>query len=182
MQLSTATLPLEEIPADVLVFFQFADEPAPRGRLGRADWILLSALSRLTARGKFSAGPGASALLSSMGKFAADWVLVMGLGARDDLSMTALYRLSYQAAETILKLRRPRIALELPLRGFPTEPPARIREAFLEGFLAELQRGWPEAAFSVSLLPPEDGTAWPELSEQPAAEATRTRRTPRRRR
>jgi len=181
MQLSTATSPLEEIAADVLVFFQFADEPAPRGRLGRADWILLSALSRLTARGKFAAEPGAAVLLASRGKFAADWVLVLGLGPREDLSLTALYRLSYQAAETILKLRRPRIALELPLRGFPTEPPLRIREAFLEGFLAELQRGWPEAAFSVSLFPPEGGGAWPELPGRPAEDAKRARKKPPRR-
>jgi hypothetical protein len=76
--------------------------------------------------------------------------------------MTALYRLSYQAAETVLRLRQPRIALDLPLRGFPTEPPVRIRQAFLEGFLAELQRGWPEASFTVSLLPPEQGGGWAE--------------------
>jgi len=163
MQLQNATAPLlEEIPADVLVLFHLADEPVPRGRLGRVDWILLSALSRLRVRGKFAAERGSSVLLSSGGKFAANWVLVVGLGRRADLTMTALYRLSYQAAETVLRLRQPRIALDLPLRGFPTEPPVRIRQAFLEGFLAELQRGWPEASFIVSLLPPEQGGGWAE--------------------
>lgn len=173
MQLTTAPLPLETIPADVLVFFHFADEPAPRGRLGRADWLLLSALSRLTARGKFAAERGAAVLVSTGGKFAAEWILVVGLGAREDLSLTALYRLSYQAAETVLKLRRPRIALELPERGFPAEPPQRIRQAFLEGFLAELRRGWPEAAFSVSLLPPEGGGDWPAAAKPVRRKARR---------
>ncbi|MBI4536756.1 MAG: hypothetical protein HY712_02230 [candidate division NC10 bacterium] len=162
MQLQNTTAPLEDIPADVLILFHLADEPAPRGRLGHVDWILLSALSRLTVRGKFAAERGVSVLLSSGGKLHADWVLVMGLGRRADLTMTALYRLSYLAAETILKLRRTRIVLELPLRGFPTEPPDRIRHAFLEGFLAELTRGRPEASFTVSLLPPEEGRGWAE--------------------
>ena len=162
MQLQNVTVPLEEIPADVLVFFHPADEPVPRGRLGRVDWILLSALSRLRVRDKFAAERGSSVLLSSGGKFAAAWILVVGLGRRADLTMTALYRLSYQAAETVLRLGQPRIALELPLRGFPTEPPMRIRQAFLEGFLAELRRGRPEAAFTVAVLPPEQGGGWPE--------------------
>jgi hypothetical protein len=152
MQILDTAAPIETIPADVLVLFQPANEPAPRGRLGRVDWLLLSGLSRLTVREKFAAERGASVLLSSGGKFAADWVLVIGLGQRAEMTMTALYRLSYQAAETVLRLRRPRIAVELPLRAFPAEPPERIRLAFLEGFLAELQRGWPEADFTVSVL------------------------------
>jgi hypothetical protein len=162
MRLENVATSLEDIPADVLVLFHLADEPVPRGRLGRVDWILLSALSRLRVRGKFAAERGSSVLLASGGKFKVTWVLVVGLGRRADLTMTALYRLSYQAAETVLRLRQPRIALELPLRGFPTEPPIRIRQAFLEGFLAELQRGWPEASFTVSLLPPEQGGGWTE--------------------
>jgi hypothetical protein len=164
MELRSATAPLEEIPADLLVCFDLADEPAPRGRLGRIDWILLSALSRLRVRGKFSAERGSSVLLASSGKLAADWVLVVGLGSRPELTLTGLYRLSYQTAETVLKLRRTRIAVDLPLRGFPTEPPIRIRNAFLEGFLAELERGRPEASFTVSVLPPEGDEAWPEAA------------------
>ncbi len=160
MQLQNVTAPLEEIPADVLVLFHLADEPVPRGRLGRVDWILLSAISRLRVREKFAAERGSSILLSSEGKFPAAWVLVVGLGRRADLTLTALYRLSYQTAETVLRLRQPRIALDLPLRGFPTESPGRIRKAFLEGFLAELQRGWPEATLTVSILPPEQGGDW----------------------
>jgi len=160
MQLQNVTAALEEVPADVLVFFDLADEPVPRGRLGRVDWILLSAISRLRVREKFAAERGSSILLSSEGKFAAAWVLVVGLGRRADLTISALYRLSYQAAETVLRLRQPRIALDLPLRGFPTEPPVRIRKAFLEGFLAELRRGWPEAALTVSVFHPEQGDAW----------------------
>jgi hypothetical protein len=162
MQVESATAPLEEIAADVLVCFQLADEPAPRGRLGRVDWLLLSALSRLVARGKFIADRGASVLLASAGKLQADWVLVMGLGRQSELTLTGLYRLSYQTAETLLKLRHTRIALDLPLRGLPAEPPVRLRRAFMEGFTAELRRGMPETAFRVTLLPPENGAGWPE--------------------
>jgi hypothetical protein len=175
MELQNATAPLENISADILVCFDLADEPAPRGRLGRIDWILLSALSRLRVRGKYAAERGTSALLASSGKFAADWVLVMGLGRRAELTLTGLYRLSYQTAETVLKLRRTRIALDLPLRGFPTESPIRIRRAFLEGFLAELQRGWPEASFSVAVLPPETGGAWPDATGPTSARKRRGR-------
>jgi Cytosol aminopeptidase family, N-terminal domain len=150
---------LEEVPADILVLFHLADEPAPRGRLGRVDWILGSAVSRLRARGKFAGERGASALLSPNHKIKAERILVCGLGHQADLSMPALYRLSYQAAHTILNLRCVTIALELPFRAFPLSPPHRIRHAFLEGFQAELRRGRPDAPFAITLLPPEDGSS-----------------------
>jgi hypothetical protein len=149
----------EEVPADILVLFHLADEPAPRGRLGRVDWILGSAVSRLRARGKFAGERGASALLSPNHKIRAERILVCGLGQRADLSMPALYRLSYQAAHTILNLRCVSIALDLPFRAFPLSPPHRIRHAFLEGFQAELKRGQPDAAFAITLLPPENGAS-----------------------
>jgi hypothetical protein len=148
---------LEEVPADILVLFHLADEPAPRGRLGRVDWILGSAVSRLRARGKFAGERGTSALLSPNGKIKAERILVVGLGPRTDLSMPALYRLSYQAAHTILNLRCVHIALDLPFRAFPLSPPDRIRRAFLEGFQAELRRGQPDAPFAIILLAAANG-------------------------
>ena len=148
---------LEEIRTDVLVLFQPADEPAPRGRLGRLDWILLGALSRLRARGKFTGERGASALLSPNQKVKADRILVMGVGRRADLSMTAFYRLSYETARTVLDLRCSQISLDLPFRLFPQESPEKLRHAFLEGFTAEINRGRPDVEFSVSTLPPTNG-------------------------
>jgi hypothetical protein len=157
MEIRQASAPLEEIGADVLVLFHLEDEPAPRGRLGRVDWILCSAISRLRARGKFAGERGTSALLSPNGKLKAERVLVLGLGRQADLSMTALYRVSYQAAQTILSLHCTSILLEPPFRAFPLEPPERIREAFLEGFRAELARGRPDAPFAITLLPAPNG-------------------------
>ncbi len=151
-----ATEPVEQIRADVLVLFHTEDEPVPRGRLGWVDWILLSALSRLRARGKFAGQRGATALLSPERKLKAERVLVVGLGASAELSMTALYRLSYQCAQAILALGCTSIALELPYRAFPSESPQRIRHAFLEGFTAELTRGRPAAEFTRLILPPAD--------------------------
>ncbi len=159
MEIRETTERLEEIPAEVVVLFHLEDEPAPRGRLGWVDWILGSSVSRLRARGKFAGERGGTALLSPDGKLRADRVLVMGLGLRRDLSLPALYRLSYQAAQTILSLRCTRIALDIPTRAFPRQSPEQIRRAFLEGFTAELQRGRPDAPFSLTLLAPPDDSA-----------------------
>lgn len=145
---------LEEIRTDVLVLFHPQDEPAPRGRLGRLDWILLGALSRLGARGKFTGARGTSALLSPDQKVKAERILVMGAGHRADLSMTAFYRLSYETARAVLDLRCSRISLDLPCRLLPKESPEKLQHAFLEGFIAELKRGRPDGDFSVSMLPP----------------------------
>jgi len=147
----------EEVRTDVLVFFHPEDEPAPRGRLGRLDWILLGALSRLRARGKFTGQRGTSALLSPNQKVKAERVLVMGLGRRADFSMTAFYRLSYETARTVLDLHCSQIALDLPFRLLPHESPEKLRQAFLEGFGAELKRARPDAEFAISTLPPSNG-------------------------
>jgi hypothetical protein len=154
MQTREATEPVEDVPAEVLVLFHVEDEPAPRGRLGRIDWILLGAVSRLRARGKFAGEHGITVLLCPERKLKADRVLVMGLGRSAEFSMTAFYRLSYQAARNVLDLGCTAIALDLPYRIFPREPPERIRRAFLEGFTAELQRERPGIEFSVTTLPP----------------------------
>ena len=156
MQTREASEPVEEVPAEVLVLFHLEDEPAPRGRLGRVDWILLSAVSRLRARGKFAGERGATALFFPNRKLKADRVLVMGLGRCADFSKTAFYRLSYQAAQTLLALGCTKIALDLPYRLFPQEPPEKIRRDFLEGFTAELQRVRPDVDFSVTTLPPPE--------------------------
>ncbi len=152
----TSDLP-EEVDAELLVLFHLEDEPSPRGRLGRVDWILCGALSRLHARGKFAGQRGATALLLPEGKLKAEMVLVVGMGRQAELTMVALYQLSYQLAQTVLQLRRTRVALEPPFRAYPLEAPGRIRQAFLEGFLAELGRGRPGAPFDVLTLSPENG-------------------------
>jgi hypothetical protein len=157
MQIREIAEALEDIRTEVLVLFHLEDEPAPRGHLGRADWILLSALSHLRVRGKFAGARGAAALFSPNGKLKAERVLVVGLGPRGGFSKTALYRLSYQVAQTILSLGCTDVALDLPFRAFPHERPDRIRRAFLEGFTAELRRGRPGITFTVGVLSPPDG-------------------------
>jgi hypothetical protein len=147
---------IAELQGEVLILFTLAEEPAPRGRLGWVDWVLLSPLSRLHARGRFSATRGGSTLLAPEGKLRVERVLVVGLGSREERSLTNLYRLSYQVAQTILSLGCRQIVLDLPYRDFPTEPWKRLRRAFLEGFTAELRRGRPDVEFSVSTLPPTD--------------------------
>lgn len=153
MELQESGQPIEEVGAEVLVLFHLEDEPAPRGRLGHVDWILCGAVSRLRARGKFAGERGAIALLAPHGKLKADRILVMGLGHQADLSMVALYRLSYDAARAILNLGCTALAMEPPFRAFPREAPAQVQQAFLEAFVAELRRGRPEASFAITVLP-----------------------------
>jgi cytosol aminopeptidase family protein len=152
MQIVESSQPIEEIVAEVLVLFHLEDELSPRGRLGQVDWILCGAVSRLRARGKFAGERGATALLAPDGKLKASRILVVGLGRRADLSLVALYRLSYQAAQAILSLRCTRVAMEPPFRAFPQEAPVHVQQAFLEGFTAELRRGQPDTSFAVTLL------------------------------
>ena len=146
------TQPIEEIDAEVLVLFHLEDELAPRGRLGQVDWILCGAVSRLRAQGKFAVEQGATALLVPAGKLKVRSILVVGLGRRADLSLVALYRLSYQAAQAVLNLRCTHVAMEPPVRAFPPEAPVHVQQTFLEGFVAELHRGQPDASFAVTLL------------------------------
>ena len=157
MQILESSQPIEEIDAEVLVLFHLEDEPAPRGRLGRVDWILRGALSRLRARGKFAGERGATALLAPEGKLKVGRILVVGLGRQADLSLVALYRLSYQAAQAILALRCARIAMEPPFRAFPQEAPAHLQQSFIEGFTAELRRGQPDVPFALTLLTSGNG-------------------------
>jgi len=157
MQILESRQPIEEIDAEVLLLFHLEDEPAPRGRLGQVDWILCGAVSRLRARGKFAGERGATALLAPSGKLKVSRILVVGLGRQADLSMVALYRLSYQAAQAILHLRCTRVAMEPPFRAFPREAPVQVQQAFLEGFMAELRRGQPDASFAVTLLTSPNG-------------------------
>ncbi len=157
MQIVESTQPIEEVDAEVLVLFHLEDEPAPRGRLGQVDWILCGAVSRLRARGKFAGEQGAAALLTPSGKLKVGRILVVGLGRQADLSMVVLYRLSYQAAQAILNLRCTHVAMELPFRAFPREAPVHLHQALLEGFIAELRRGQPDASFAVTFLTSPNG-------------------------
>jgi hypothetical protein len=152
MQIVDSRLPIEDIDADVLVLFHVEDELAPRGRLGQVDWILCGAVSRLRARGKFAGERGATALLAPNGKLKVHRILVIGLGRQADLSVVALYRLAYQAAQAISYLRCTNLALEPPFRVLPRAAPASVQQAFIEGFMAELRRGQPDTSFSVALL------------------------------
>ncbi len=157
MQIRESREPLEDVAADVMVMFHFQDEPSPRGRLGDLDWILCGAISRLRARGKFAGERGATALLLPQGKLKAERLLVMGLGRKANLSLVTLYRLSYQVAEAVLKLRCTQVAVEIPFRAFPQDSAQRLHRAFLEGFVAELRRGIPEDQLAITILaePPD---------------------------
>ena len=145
--------PLEDLEGDALALFQFSDVPAPRGHLGTVDWYLCGAVSRLQSSGRFTAAPGTVALLTTQGKFRVGRILVFGLGPRHGMSLQTLYRSSYDAAQTLARLRASVIHLDLPYQAFPRRNPMTLRKSFLEGFLAEYQR-LRRAEPTVHVLPP----------------------------
>ena len=74
--------PVEEVRGEVLVLFHCQDVPVPRHTLGKVDWYLAGAVSRVAVDGKFTGGVGSAALFHPSGKFQVEKILVLGLGPR----------------------------------------------------------------------------------------------------
>lgn len=111
---------LELVPADILVLFHFEDQLLPKGPLARVDWILNGLVSKLLYRGKFQGLPSESLLLSTSNKFAADKVLVLGLGKRADLDWKALRTAYSSAISACARLKAKKIALTIPQEAPPS--------------------------------------------------------------
>lgn len=82
--------PVEEVRGEVLVLFHYEDVPVPRHTLGKVDWYLAGAVSRLAVDGKFTGGLGSAALFHPSGKFQVEKILVLGLGPRAGVSASIL--------------------------------------------------------------------------------------------
>jgi hypothetical protein len=118
--------PLEEIPGDLLVLFHFEDIPVPRGSLGRVDWYLCGAVSRLSVDGKFTGALGTVALFPPAGKFQVQKILVFGLGPRSQLTLPVLERAAAELQKSISGLQAQEIFLALP-RLLSLSPEAVMR-------------------------------------------------------
>ncbi|MEE9180977.1 MAG: M17 family peptidase N-terminal domain-containing protein [candidate division NC10 bacterium] len=92
------TDPLEEVTGEVMVLFHYQDVPVPRKTLGKVDWYLSGAVSRVAVDGKFTGALGTAALFHPAGKFQVEKILVLGLGARAKVGRPTL-----QAAATHLR-------------------------------------------------------------------------------
>ena len=97
--------PIEEIPGDLLVLFHFEDIPVPRGSLGKVDWYLCGAVSRLSVDGKFTGALGTGALFHPAGKFQVQKILVFGLGPSSRLTLSALERATEQLQKIVSGLQ-----------------------------------------------------------------------------
>ncbi|MGH7371510.1 MAG: M17 family peptidase N-terminal domain-containing protein [Candidatus Methylomirabilales bacterium] len=82
--------PVEEVRGEVLVLFHYEDIPVPRHTLGKVDWYLAGAVSRLAVDGKFTGGVGSVALFHPSGKFQVEKILVLGLGPRAGVNPSTL--------------------------------------------------------------------------------------------
>jgi len=82
--------PVEEVRGEVLVLFHYEDVPVPRHTLGKVDWYLAGAVSRLAVDGKFTGGAGSAALFHPSGKFQVEKILVLGLGPRAGVNPSTL--------------------------------------------------------------------------------------------
>ncbi len=85
-----STDPLEEVHGEVLVLFHFQDIPVPRNTLGKVDWYLSGAVSRVSVDGKFTGALGTAAIFHPAGKFQVDKILVLGLGPRPQVDIAVL--------------------------------------------------------------------------------------------
>lgn len=114
--------PIEEIPGDLLVLFHFEDTPVPRGSLGKVDWYLCGAVSRLSVDRRFTGALGTVALLHPAGKFQVQKILVFGLGPRAHLTLSEVETAATHLRNTINGLQAREILLALP--RLPLSPEA----------------------------------------------------------
>jgi len=111
---------LEQVSGEILVLFHFADQLLPKGPLARVDWILNGLMSRLLSLRKFQGLRSESLLLSTSNKFAAEKVLVLGLGKREDLCWEVLRGAYSSAISTSARLKAKEIVLTVPQEAPPS--------------------------------------------------------------
>jgi leucyl aminopeptidase len=138
IELSIETTPFERIEADLAVAGFFLDERPLRGAAGRADWRLCGAVSDLVGSGRLRGKVGEATLVPSMGRLAADRVLLLGLGRRSSFRAGRARDTSHAAVHRGLELGAESVVFAPPIGG----PEAFSRHA--SGFV----RGAIEAARS----------------------------------
>jgi hypothetical protein len=137
--------PVEEIRGEVLVLFHYQDIPVPRTTLGRVDWYLAGAVSRVALDGKFTGELGSAALFHPCGKFHLEKILVLGLGPRAAVNASTLHS-AVRHLQTLLhdlQARDVRIVL-------PDAPGTKAHEV-IDLFSATLRTGGEHLAASPTI-------------------------------
>ena len=133
IELCVETTPFERIEADLAVAGFFLDERPLRGAAGRADWRLCGVVTELVESGRLRGKVGEATLVPSMGRLAADRVLLLGLGRRSSFRVGRARDTSHAAVERGLALERACArnlfarAAKAPL-SVPADLPARVEK------------------------------------------------------
>ncbi|MFQ5882708.1 MAG: M17 family peptidase N-terminal domain-containing protein [Candidatus Methylomirabilales bacterium] len=106
--------PLEEVPGEVLVLFHFQDVPVPKHSLGKVDWYLSGAVSRVSVDGRFTGALDTAALFHPSGKFQVEKILVLGLGPRAEVNLPVLQAAASSLRSRVDDLRVRDIRIALP--------------------------------------------------------------------
>lgn len=117
IELCVETAPFERIEADLAVAGFFLDERPLRGAAGRADWRLCGVVTELVGSGRLRGKVGEATLVPSMGRLAADRVLLLGLGRRSSFRVGRARDTSHAAVERGLALGARAVVLAPPIGG-----------------------------------------------------------------
>lgn len=117
IELSVETAPFERIEADLAVAGFFLDERPLRGAAGRADWRLCGVVTELVGSGRLRGKVGEATLVPSMGRLAADRILLLGLGRRSSFRVGRARDTSHAAVERGLALGARAVVLAPPVGG-----------------------------------------------------------------
>lgn len=117
IELCVETTPFERIEADLAVAGFFLDERPLRGAAGRADWRLCGVVTELVGSGRLRGKVGEATLVPSMGRLAADRVLLLGLGRRSSFRVGRARDTSHAAVERGLALGARAVVLAPPIGG-----------------------------------------------------------------
>lgn len=118
--------PLEEVRGDVLVLFHYENVPVPRNALGKVDWYLAGAVSRVAVDAKFTGALGSAALFPPAGKFQVEKILVLGLGPRAKVNASTLQSAARHLRSLLHDLHARDVRIVLP---DPPHTRARAQEA-----------------------------------------------------
>lgn len=150
IELCVETTPFERVEADLAVAGFFLDERPLRGAAGRADWRLCGVVTELVGSGRLRGKVGEATLVPSMGRLAADRVLLLGLGRRSSFRAGRARDTSHAAVERGLALGARRVVLAPPVAGADSFP--RHASGFVRGAIEAAKQG--SGRLSMSLAVP----------------------------
>ena len=139
IELCVETAPFERIEADLAVAGFFLDERPLRGAAGRADWRLCGVVTDLVGRGRLRGKVGEATLIPSMGRLAADRVLLLGLGRRSSFRVGRARDTSHAVVERGLALGARALVMALPVGG--PESFSRQAAGIVRGVIEAARKG-----------------------------------------